>query len=108
MGKILGMLRSVYRVLTVAFYIAAPICVLAIAAYTLAGIDGRLLTWVIGGSLLAVMLCSGGIAWIEFNKNPLGDTERGEWTNAMLFYALVFTITLFVAFLYLPTLFFVR
>ncbi len=54
------------------------------------------------------MMCSGGIAWVEFRGNPVADTERGEWTNKMLFYALVFTITFFVAFLYLPTLYFAR
>jgi len=54
------------------------------------------------------VLCSGGIAWIEFRENPLVDAERGEWTNKMLFYALVFTVTSFVAFLYLPTLYFAR
>jgi Na+/H+-translocating membrane pyrophosphatase len=99
-------LGSVLRVLTAVFYVVAPICVAVIAASSFTGIDGSWLTWTIGGSLLAVMLCSGGIAWIEFNKNPLGDTERGEWTNRMLFYALVFTVTLFVTFLYLPTLIF--
>ena len=47
-------------------------------------------------------------AAVGLRGNPLADTERGEWTNKMLFYALVFTIMLFVAFLYLPTLFFAR
>ena len=54
------------------------------------------------------MLSSGVIAWIEFGKNPMSDAKRGEWTNKMLFYALAFTVTMFVGFLYLPTLFFAR
>lgn len=102
------MLDSILRVLTAVFYAATPICVAVIAASSFIERAGAWLTWTIGVSLLVVMLCSGGIAWIEFNKNPLGDTERGEWTNKMLLYALVFTVTLFVAFLYLPTLYFAR
>jgi hypothetical protein len=37
-------------------------------------------------------------------SNP--ESEGGEWTNKMLFYILVFCITFFVAFLYLPGLYF--
>ena len=59
-------------------------------------------SWTTGVSLLLVMLSSGGIAWSEFKSNPEADAERGEWTNKMLFYALVFAITFLVAFLYLP------
>ena len=33
----------------------------------------------------------------EFGRNPLADTERGEWTNRQLFYAVVFTIGFFIA-----------
>ncbi len=100
--------RIVIRVLTLAFWVAAPICAVALAASTFGGRVGPWLLWVIGISLIVVMLCSGGIAWLEFRQNPLGDTERGEWTNTMLFFAIVFTITFFVAFLYLPTLYFAR
>ena len=42
----------------------------------------------------------------RIRENPLADTERGEWTNTMLFYALVFTLALIFAFLYLPSLYF--
>ncbi|HSL01137.1 MAG TPA: hypothetical protein VK869_12440 [Rubrobacteraceae bacterium] len=101
-------MSSLLRILTLVFWVFAPICALVLAVSTFGGRVGTWLLWVIGLSLLVVMLSSGGIAWIEFNKNPLGDTERGEWTNRMLFYALVFTITFFVAFLYLPTLYFAR
>ncbi|HSL00591.1 MAG TPA: hypothetical protein VK869_09665 [Rubrobacteraceae bacterium] len=102
------MTGPIVRVLTAAFWVAAPICVAVIAMSSFTESAGAWLSWMIGLSLLVVMLCSGGITWIEFNKNPLGDTERGEWTNTMLFHALVFTVTLFVTFLYLPTLYFAR
>jgi hypothetical protein len=99
---------SILRVLTAVFWVTAPICVAVIVASTFTESAGAWLSWLIGLSLMVVMLCSGGIAWVEFRGNPLADTERGEWTNKMLFYALVFTITLFLTFLYLPTLFFAR
>jgi len=54
------------------------------------------------------MLSSGAIAWSEFKSNAEVEAERGEWTNKMLFYALVFTITFLVAFLALPGLYFAR
>jgi hypothetical protein len=53
--------------------------------------------------MVAVVVCSGAIAWYEFRLNPMADTERGEWTGRQLFYALTFTITFFVAFLYVLT-----
>jgi hypothetical protein len=96
------------RVLTVVFWVAAPVCVAAMAASSVAGSAATWLLWTIGISLSLTMLSSGVIAWIEFGKNPMSDAERGEWTNKMLFYALAFTVTLFVGFLYLPTLFFAR
>lgn len=56
--------------------------------------------------MVAVVVSSGALAWYEFRLNPLDDTERGEWTGRQLFYALVFTITFFVAFLYILTVIF--
>ena len=94
------------RILTAIFWVAVPVCVVVIAVSSFTQSAGAWVLWATGVSLLLVMLSSGGIAWVEFRGNPLADTERGEWTNKMLFYALVFTITLFVTFLYLPTLFF--
>lgn len=94
--------------MTVVFWVAAPVCVVAMVASSVAGSVAAGLLWTIGVSLLLAMLSSGVIAWVEFGKNPMSDAERGEWTNKMLFYAIVFTVTLFVAFLYLPTLFFAR
>jgi hypothetical protein len=48
-------------------------------------------------------VCSGVLALYEFRLNPLAQTERGEWTGRQLFYALVFTICFFVAFIYILT-----
>ncbi len=46
--------------------------------------------------MLAIVVCSGAITSYEFGRNPIADTERGEWTNRQLFYALVFTISFFL------------
>ena len=57
--------------------------------------------------LMAVLVvCSGLIALYEFRLNPLPETERGEWTGRQLFYGLVFTISFFVAFIYILTVIF--
>lgn len=61
---------------------------------------------IVGILILVVMLCSGFLAWYEFQDNPISETERGEWAGKALLYAIVFTITFFLAFLYLPTLYF--
>ena len=51
--------------------------------------------------LALLVVCSGVLALYEFRLNPLSDTERGEWTGRQLFYALVFAIGFFVAFIYI-------
>ena len=79
---------------------------LAIAMSSFTESIGAWLFWVIGISLLVVVVSSGAIAWAEFRSNPEEDAERGEWTNKMLFYGLVFAITFFVTLLYLPALYF--
>ena len=99
-------IRSALPVLTVVFWVAATICVAAIAVYSFTQSMGAGLSWMIGISLLVVVVCSGAIAWAEFRSNPTEDAEGGEWTNKMLFYGLVFAITFFVTFLYLPALYF--
>jgi hypothetical protein len=53
-----------------------------------------------------LVVCSGVLALYEFRRNPLSDTERGEWTRRQLFYALVFSIGFFVAFIYIVTVIF--
>jgi ABC-type nickel/cobalt efflux system permease component RcnA len=93
-------------VLTVVFWVGASICVAAIAMSSFTESIGAWLFLVIGISLLVVVVSSGAIAWAEFRSNPGEDAERGEWTNKMLFYGLVFAITFFVTLLYLPALYF--
>jgi hypothetical protein len=100
--------RLVLRVLTVVFWVAATICVETLAASSFIGSVGAWSSWTTSVSLLVVMLSSGAIAWSEFKNNPEADAERGEWMNKMLFYALVFCITFFVGFLYLPGLYFAQ
>jgi hypothetical protein len=95
-------------VLTVVFWVAAAICVMTIAVYAFAQSMGAWLSWMTGVSLLFVVMSSGALAWVEFRSNPKEDAERGEWTNKMLFYGLVFAGTFFVAFLYWLSLFFAR
>jgi ABC-type nickel/cobalt efflux system permease component RcnA len=94
--------------LTVVFWVAAAIFVVMIALYASTQSMGAWLSWTMGISLLVVTVTSGAIAWVEFRSNPEEDAERGEWTNKMLFYALVFALTFFVAFLYWASLFFAR
>ena len=53
-----------------------------------------------------LVVCSGVLALYEFRLNPLAETERGEWTGRQLFYGLVFTISFFVAFIYILTVIF--
>jgi len=102
------LIRSALPVLTVVFWVAAAICVVMIAVYALTQSMGAWLSWMTGISLLFVAISSGAIAWVEFRSNPKEDAERGEWTNKMLFFALVFAGTFFVAFLYWLTLYFTR
>jgi hypothetical protein len=56
--------------------------------------------------MVLLVVCSGVLALYEFRLNPLAETERGEWTGRQLFYGLVFTISFFVAFLYILTVIF--
>ena len=88
------------------FWVGASICVAAIAMSSFTESIGAWLFLVIGVSLLVVVVSSGAIAWAEFRNNPEEVAERGEWTNKMLFYGLVFAITFFVTLLYLPALYF--
>ena len=101
-------LRNALPVLTVVFWVAASICVVMVAVYAFSQSMETWLSWILGVSVLVVVVCSGALAWIEFRSNPNEDAERGEWTNRMLFYALVFAGTFFVGFLYWLSLFFAR
>jgi hypothetical protein len=99
-------MRNALPVLTVVFWISAALLVVLFAMPSITGGIGSWLHWVTGLTLLVVMLSSGAIAWVEFRGNPMEDAERGEWTNKMLFYGLVFAATFFVAFLYWLTIYF--
>jgi hypothetical protein len=76
-----------------------------IAWYALTRSVGTAPSWATGKSLLLVTLSSGAMTWVELRNNPLDDTERGEWTNKMLFYGLVCVINFIVACLYLSALY---
>jgi hypothetical protein len=87
--------QPVVRVLNVVFWVAAALLVAAVVFFDVPVVNAVL--------MVAVVVCSGLIALYEFRLNPLADTERGEWTGRQLFYGLVFTISFFVAFLYVLT-----
>ena len=88
-------MQSAVRILNVVFWVVAPLLVASLLF-----LDAPVVNAVL---LVAVVMCSGAIAWYEFRLNPMADTERGEWTGRQVFYALVFTITFFVGFLYVLT-----
>ena len=86
------------RVLNVVFWVATALLVASLVL-----LDAPVVNAIL---MVAVAVSSGALAWYEFRLNPMADTERGEWTNRQLFYGLVFTITFFVAFLYVLTVIF--
>ena len=88
----------IVRVLDVIFWIIVAFLVAALVYFKEPVLNAVL--------MVMVVVCSGIIALYEFRLNPLADTERGEWTGRQLLYALVFTITFFVAFLYALTVIF--
>jgi hypothetical protein len=92
--------------LTVVFWVGAAVFVALIASYSLTGSVGRASSLATGISLSVVAVSSGVITWVEFRRNAPEEAERGEWTNRALFYGLVCVISFFVAFLYLPALYF--
>ena len=85
-------MERIIRVLNVVFWVVAALLVASLVL-----LDAPVVNAVL---MVAVVVCSGAIAWYEFRLNPMADTERGEWTGRQLFYGLVFTITFFVAFPY--------
>jgi len=98
-------MESVVRVLNIVFWVAAALFV------AFSGLTERLFgdsdAQVVKAILIVlVVICSGAIALYEFRLNPMADTERGEWTGRQLFYALVFTITFFVGFIFVLTVIF--
>jgi hypothetical protein len=105
-GSLFRRMSEALPMLTVVFWVAAAVLVLLFAVQSFVGGIGPWLRWMTGLTLLVVVLSSGAIAWVGFKSNPSEDAERGEWTNKMLLYGLVFAVTFFVAFLYLPALYF--
>lgn len=105
-GTLVRMLRGTLLVLTVVFWVAAASFVVLLVVPSLVGVDRAGLHLLSGITYLVVVLSSGAIAWIEFRGNPTQDAESGEWTNRMLFYGLVFALTFFMGFYYLPALYF--
>ncbi len=89
---------SLLRVLTIVFWVAFPLFVASLFLSDLAsGLFGDRGSRVVNAALLvAIVICSGAITSYEFGRNPIADTERGEWTNRQLFYTLVFTISFFL------------
>ena len=83
------------RILDVVFWIVAAMLVGALIFLDEPSVNAVLM------ALLVV--CSAVLALYEFRLNPLAETERGEWTGRQLFYALVFTISFFVGFIYILT-----
>jgi hypothetical protein len=94
------------RAFTVIFWVSALVFVGLMVYYAVTKSVGTVSTWAAGISLVLVAVSSGAITWIELRNNPLDDTERGEWTNKMLFYGIVCVLSVIVAGLYLPALYF--
>jgi hypothetical protein len=88
----------IVRVLDVIFWLTFVLLVGALVFLEEPGVNAVL--------MVVLVVCSGLIALYEFRLNPLPETERGAWTSRQLFYAVVFTISFFVGFIYILTLIF--
>jgi hypothetical protein len=105
-------MEQAVRILTAIFWVAASLLVgslfVAFLSYDfLVGLfSGEGLEVVNAVLMGTVMVSSGLIAWYEFRANPAEEAEYGEWTAKMSFYALVFGITLFMSFFFVPVAFF--
>ena len=91
-------MEQIVRVLDVVFWITAALLVGALGFFDEPAVNAVLMAMLV--------LCSGLLALYEFRLNPLSETERGEWTGRQLFYAVVFTISFFVSFIYILTVIF--
>ncbi|HEY6712132.1 MAG TPA: hypothetical protein VI055_07665 [Rubrobacter sp.] len=88
----------IVRILDVVFWLTAALLVGALVFLEEPAVNAVL--------MVVLVVCSGLIALYEFRLNPLPETERGEWTGRQLLYAVVFTISFFVAFIYILTVIF--
>jgi hypothetical protein len=85
----------IVRILDVVFWLTAALLVSALVYLDAPGVNAVLMA--------TLVICSGLQAWYEFRLNPLPQTEHGGWSGRRLFYAVVFTIGFFVAFIYILT-----
>jgi hypothetical protein len=105
-------MEQAVRILTAIFWVAASLLVasLLVAWLSYDFIVGLLSDEgleVVNAVLMGtVMVISGLIAWYEFRANPADEAEYGEWTGKMSFYAVIFGITLFMSFFFIPVAFF--
>ncbi len=105
-------MEQVVRILTAIFWVAALLLVasllVAFLSYDfLVGLFSDEGLEIVNAVLMGtVMVSSGLIAWYEFRANPAEEAEYGEWTGRMAFYAMVFGITLFMSFFFVPVAFF--
>ena len=105
-------MEQVVRILTAIFWVAASLLVAALFVAFLSydflvGLFSDEGLEIVNAVLMGtVMVSSGLIAWYEFRANPAEEAEYGEWTARMSFYALVFGITLFMSFFFVPVAFF--
>jgi hypothetical protein len=88
----------IVRILDVVFWLTAALLVGALVFLEEPAVNAVLMA--------VLVVCSGLIALYEFRLNPQPVAARGGWSGRQLFYALVFTISFFVAFTYILTLIF--
>ena len=88
----------IVRILDVVFWLISALLVGALIFVDEPAVNALLLAMLV--------VCSGLLALYELRLNPQVQTERGEWSGRQLFYALVFTISFFVAFIYILTVIF--
>lgn len=102
----------VIRTLRVVFYISAPLFAVVVAlswfSYdALVGFLGPAYFVRLAGALIgAVLVSSGLLMWNEWRKNPVEETDRGEWTGNQLLYSIAFAIAVIISVYYLPALIF--
>ncbi len=101
------------RILTAIFWVVAPLLIASLFVASLSydfmvGLLSDKGLGVVNAVLMGtVMVCSGLIALYEFRANPAEEgSEYGEWTGRMTFYAIVFGITLFMSFYFVPVAYF--
>jgi hypothetical protein len=99
-------LDAALPVIMVVFWASASAFVALMGLYAVTKSVGTVSSWATGISLMLAVVSSGTITLIELRNNPLDETERGEWTNKMLFYGLACVMSFIVACLYLPALYF--